>query len=134
MANPEKSNGRRVQAQGVVCPTLFSPGQRALGLHSISSWAMRPRGGDCAHHHFEPLNSTFAAKGSEIYGYDIGYIQGTETHPTSVYDSTQNLIPLERFSCGGPYYSTPYYGVENNNAYEDAPRYLIIQMSVHSGH
>jgi hypothetical protein len=38
---------------------------------------MRPRGGDCAFHHFEPINSTHAAKGAEIYGYDIGAIPST---------------------------------------------------------
>ena len=66
IADPENQNGRRVQAQGVVCPTLFSPGQRAMGIHSISSWIMRPKGMDCSHHHFEPITSSLAEKGGEI--------------------------------------------------------------------
>jgi hypothetical protein len=73
IANPENQNGRRVQAQGVVCPTLFSPGQRAYNeTYSISSWIMRPRGMSCSHHHFEPITSALANKGAEIFGIDVG--------------------------------------------------------------
>jgi hypothetical protein len=128
IADAESSNGRRIKAQGVVCPTLFSPGQRAMGLHSISSWVMRPRGGDCAYHHFEPLTSTFASKGAEIYGYDTGEIDdgsGTMTSPTA---------GKPKFSCGGTWYTSPFYGITIPSGYENSPRYLVTQISIHSGH
>ena len=144
IANPENQNGRRVQAQGVVCPTLFSPGQRALGnAYSISSWIMRPRGMACSHHHFEPIASSFANKGGEIFGIDIGKFDPVERVtkiPTDYPGIKYNEDGTEKYRSthGGKLYTSPYYltSTESQEIYDtsDAPKYLVIQMSVHSGH
>lgn len=128
IADPENQNGRRVQAQGVVCPTLFSPGQRALGIHSISSWIMRPKGMDCSHHHFEPITSSLAERGGEIQGYDVGRV----THSKYAYEG--GLFPGDEYNCtdGGKLYTSPYYWVTKDTS--NVPRYIITQVSIHSGH
>ena len=144
IANPENQNGRRVQAQGVVCPTLFSPGQRALGNnYSISSWIMRPRGMACSHHHFEPIASSFANKGGEIFGIDIGKfdpVEGVTKIPTDCPGIKYNEDGTEKYRSthGGKWYTSPYYltstGSKESYDTSKAPKYLVIQMSVHSGH
>jgi hypothetical protein len=49
-------NNRSILAQGVVCPTVFNYGERYKnGPFSISSWIMRPRGGNTAWEHFENI-------------------------------------------------------------------------------
>lgn len=144
IANPENQNGRRIQAQGVVCPTLFSPGQRALGnAYSISSWIMRPKGMACSHHHFEPITSSFANKGGEIFGIDIGKfdpVEGVTKIPEGYPGIKYNEDGSEKYRSthGGKWYTSPYYltSTESQESYDtsDAPKYLVIQMSVHSGH
>lgn len=134
LANPENQNGRRIQAQGVVCPTLFSPGQRALGnAYSISSWIMRPKGMACSHHHFEPITSAFANKGGEIFGIDIGKVNPVEgvTKVPEGYPGVNN-----NSTHGGEHYTSPYYVSDNDKDWDtsNAPKYLVIQMSIHSGH
>jgi hypothetical protein len=132
-----------VQAQGVVCPTLFSPGQRAYNeTYSISSWIMRPRGMACSHHHFEPITSSLANKGAEIFGIDIGKPDSIENvepwkggYPGVKYDDSGNVT--YRSTHGGKDYTSPYYYINSNDSdYSTSisPKYLIIQMSIHSGH
>ena len=162
IANPDNQNGRRIQAQGVVCPTLFSPGQRALGnAYSISSWIMRPKGMACANHHFEPITSALANKGGEIFGIDIGQpdaIEGVDELPTgnkeneSVIDEENHIYPgyrykqqgdtrqtIYRSTHGGMYYTSPYYLVEDSKDgtieynQSELPKYLVIQLTVKSG-
>ena len=128
IADPENQNGRRTQAQGIVCPTLFSPGQRALGTHSISSWIMRPKNFNCASHHFEPITSSIASNNSsELSGYDVGQNgQGDWADDSK------------------PHYTTPYIGTleydnisnADNKDYEkcNSPKYLITSFGIHSGH
>lgn len=129
IADPENQNGRRTQAQGIVCPTLFSPGQRALGTHSISSWIMRPKNFNCASHHFEPITSSIASNnGSELSGYDVGQNGKGEWADVN----------------NPKHYTTPYIGtlkydnisdIDNTN-YElcNSPKYLVTSFGIHSGH
>ena len=136
IANPENQNGRRVQAQGIVCPTLFSPGKRALGeAYSISSWNMRPRGLACAHHHFEPITSALADKGGEIFGFDIG----KPTVRDGVVYNGVDYPGQNSSTIGGKDYNSPYYFTNTDLEGTDyktsnSPKYLITQVSIHSGH
>ena len=79
-ADPEYSNGRKIKAQGVLCPTLFTPGQRAMNApYSLPSWVMRPRNSKIAHHHFEPLFSA-EVDGAEIASYTRHQKDGIEVN------------------------------------------------------
>ena len=71
-AEAELQNGRSVLTQGLVCPTMFTPGQRALNApYSLSSWIMRPREGNVANHHFEPLQAAEEESGAELWSYQL---------------------------------------------------------------
>ena len=55
MAETNYTN-RSIVAQGVVCPTVFNYSERYKnGPFSISSWIMRPRGGNTAWEHFDNI-------------------------------------------------------------------------------
>ena len=122
MADPETQNGRRILAQGIVCPTLFNLGQRILGTgYNLPSWVMRPRGSELSYHHFEPITSSLAERGGEIFGNDYGKI--VLPSGVSLFDSLK-YTPKD--------YPTPYYisdTPEENYNYV----YTIIQLSVASG-
>ena len=73
MADPELSNGRSILAQGVVCPTMFTPSLRTQNSpHTINSWIMRPRKGKAPYHHLEPLAGA-RFENSELSTYDPKY-------------------------------------------------------------
>lgn len=126
MADPENVNGRKIAAQGVLCPTMFSPGQRALGSSwSIPSWIMRPRGFLCAYHHFEPHHPGYMNDGSvEIDGYYAYPVEGNNI-PGDAYTDNSHTI-LKKFV------TTPYYQLKADTS--TAPEYLAIQFCVHAGH
>lgn len=122
MADPETQNGRRILAQGIVCPTLFNLGQRILGTgYNLPSWVMRPRGSELSYHHFEPITSSLAERGGEIFGNDYGKI--VPPSGVSLFDKLK-YTPKD--------YPTPYY-ISTNNDEEFPYTYTIIQLSVASG-
>ena len=83
IADPENSNGRKIFAQGVLNPTLFTPGQRVMDApYVLPSWTMRPRGGKAAYHHFEPLFST-ETEGAELASYTPNAVVKT---PQRIFD------------------------------------------------
>jgi hypothetical protein len=65
IADPVKHNGRKIKAQGVLCPTLFNLKKRLQGTYANASWIMRPRGSAIASHHLEPLVD-YTSVGAEI--------------------------------------------------------------------
>lgn len=129
IADPENQNGRRVIAQGVVCPTLFSPGQRASGMnYSMSSWIMRPRGFKTSYNHWEPIGSSFS-EGAEIFGYDYGYVG---TLPT---DEENSYFDESGFRKGKENYPTPYITIkksEDTNT-EWTIKTIVTSLSVGAG-
>ena len=55
-ADPELSNGRNIVAQGILCPTIFSPLNRYMKTNWTNpSWSFRPVNGDLPYHHFQRL-------------------------------------------------------------------------------
>lgn len=128
MANPENSNGRKIAAQGVLCPTMFSPGQRAIGSSwSIPSWIMRPRGFLCAHHHFEPTHPNYMNDGSpEIDGY-YSYVTLKDSVNREVRYKKEDGTKVYK----NPNITSPYYAVDDT---PEVLKYLAIHMAVHSGH
>lgn len=96
MADPEGQNGRRVVAQGLMCPTLFTPGQRAMGTpYTLPSWIMRPRGGAQSCYHFEPLQAAEETKGAELWSYQL-------------FDNKPNVDGIEFEELDDYYYTHPY--------------------------
>ena len=65
IADPVKHNGRKIKAQGVLCPTLFNLKKRLQGTYANASWIMRPRSSAVASHHLEPLVD-YTSVGAEI--------------------------------------------------------------------
>lgn len=132
MADPETQNGRRILAQGIVCPTLFNLGQRILGTgYNLPSWVMRPRGSELSYHHFEPITSSLAERGGEIFGNDYGLPSGISEskNEDGTYNGTYS-IQDEKYNIVD--YPTPYY-ISTNNDGESSYTYTIIQLSVASG-
>jgi hypothetical protein len=93
---------------------------------------MRPKGMACSHHHFEPITSAFAAKGGEIFGIDVGRCEEFDgvTVPENYPGLDEKERPLSTY--GSKWYNAPYYRSDYETT--NIPRYLIIQMSIHSGH
>lgn len=57
-ADPELSNGRNIVAQGILCPTVFSPLKRYMKTNWVDpSWIFRPLNGDAPYHHFQRMAS-----------------------------------------------------------------------------
>ena len=65
IADPVKHNGRKIKAQGVLCPTLFNVRERYLGKYANASWIMRPRNIKASYHHLEPLVD-YTSEGAEV--------------------------------------------------------------------
>jgi hypothetical protein len=92
---------------------------------------MRPRGSELSYHHFEPITSSLAERGAEIFGNDYGLPSGisesinedgTYTGTYSIQDENYNIVD----------YPTPYY-ISTNNDEKFPYIYTIIQLSVASG-
>ena len=82
MADPVKHNGRKIKAQGVLCPTLFNLRDRYLGKYAHASWIMRPRNNKASFHHLEPLVD-YKSEGAEIV------TKYTDTYPNVTYDTNR---------------------------------------------
>ena len=71
MADPRFSNGRKILAQGIVCPTMFNATQRASGsVYAFPSWVMRPNKGPLPHHHLEALDNPEEDRNTAEVQYD----------------------------------------------------------------
>lgn len=82
MADPVKHNGRKIKAQGVLCPTLFNLRDRYLGKYAHASWIMRPRNNKASFHHLEPLVD-YKSEGAELV------TKYTDTYPNVTYDKNR---------------------------------------------
>lgn len=57
-ADPELNNGRKIIAQGILNPTVFSPLNRYMKTSwAEPSWIFRPANGDAPYHHFQRMAS-----------------------------------------------------------------------------
>lgn len=113
IADPETQNGRSILSQGLVCPTMFTPGQRAMNSpYSLSSWIMRPREGKVASHHFEPLQAAEEEEGAELWSYQL-------------FDNKLDLIGPEDNE-----YTKPY--ILSKDSEPDTPSYLVTVLAVDS--
>ena len=111
IADPERQNGRSILAQGLVCPTMFTPGQRAMNApYNLSSWIMRPREGNVACHHFEPLNAAEEESGAELWLYQLG-------------DNPDSQVDADKYN----HYTYPYefIGKEDSLDSLNTPEYLV---------
>lgn len=118
IADPENSNGRKIKAQGLLCPTLFTPGQRALNSpYGLPSWIMRPRKGKQAYHHFEPMFEG-GVEGAEIASYSFVDFNSSVTASYS-YPFSFNLESKS--------------GLASKNLLE-APCYLVSVLRLSPGH
>jgi hypothetical protein len=66
---------------------------------------MRPRGSELSYHHFEPITSSLAERGGEIFGNDYGKI--VPPSGVSLFDNLE-YTPKD--------YPTPYYISESVNS------------------
>lgn len=94
IADPETSNGRKIVAQGILCPTVFSPLNRYMKTSwAEPSWIFRPLNGDAPYNHLQRMAS-YWYRTSEIANTkgDESIFQGptTETTTTTKPDATQN--------------------------------------------
>lgn len=118
IADAETQNGRSILAQGLVCPTLFTPGQRAKNSpYALSSWVMRPRQGNIACHHFEPLQAAEEEKGAELLSYQL------------VGNSIETEDNINIWNDGE--YTTPYIPYNDQDA-SRKPTWLVTLMSIDS--
>lgn len=80
MANTDNTT-RSIVAQGVVCPTIFNYDQRIHNRpYSISSYIMRPRGGNAEYRHFYPVQEIFGNTGAML---PINISDSSSLYPTA---------------------------------------------------
>lgn len=95
IADPETSNGRKIVAQGILCPTVFSPLNRYMKTSwAEPSWIFRPLNGDAPYNHLQRMAS-YWYRTSEIANTkgDESIFQGPTTETTTTTtkpDATQN--------------------------------------------
>lgn len=134
MADPVKHNGRKIKAQGVLCPTLFNVKDRLLGKYAHASWVMRPRKGLISYHHLEPLID-YKSEGAEIvtnYTTDYpnvtydSYKEGKKTYVGIVYNPTLGGEMAYKYV----EFTTDYI---DNNCYDYAGNVSMEVISEHEG-
>ena len=132
IADPEKHNGRKIKAQGILNPTLFTPGQRALNIpYALPSWIMRPRKGKAAYHHFEPIFST-EVEGAELGSYTPSKIESGAQPELAVNIGVDTVLPIEvPLRADRKVYTTPFE--EYDDKHHGAKEYVVTCMSVSPG-
>lgn len=110
IADPEKHNGRKIKMQGLLNPTMFTPGQRALDApYALPSWIMRPRKGNAAYHHFEPLFST-EVDNAELASYTPDEKEEVKTefqYPSDAYKDGYAAAWTDK-AASNPYHTSSY--------------------------
>lgn len=88
-ADPEMHNGRKIVAQGILNPTVFSPNDRYSGTSWVSpSWSFRPVNGDLPYHHFQRMASYWERTA------EIANIKGTESVTRYALDVEEEIKKL----------------------------------------